>query len=71
MQHPPKRWASKATTPAHKGELTDYVREHYGAAGFTRRGTIRKSALKELARHSDPHVRGMAAFALNINEGKR
>lgn len=78
IRHPnrtPDKWMADATNPRHRGKLTDLVRERYGAAGFTtspRTGNkiIAERVLRELSHDPDPHVRGMADFALNARKAR-
>lgn len=68
MKHADKRtekWIRDAVNPAHRGDLRRYIRAHYGAAGFTSRGTIRLMVLRKLSR-GDGHVAHMADFALAV-----
>jgi hypothetical protein len=67
-----EKWAQEAFNPEHRGELRAYVKREYGKEGFVGsdedHGTIKKEVLHELQHSENPHVRGMAQGALNINE---
>jgi len=65
------KWIAGAHDRAHRGLLRDLVAERYGPDGFMRsRRTghviIRPRVLRVLRSDPDPHVRGMASFALNV-----
>lgn len=63
-----EKWIQKAKLK--KGALRNYVKSRYGKKGFTEKGTIKVSVLRELA--SDPDVqektRRRARLALKLRE---
>jgi hypothetical protein len=63
-------WPAKAFNPDTAGDLTALVRRKYGAAGFTERGTIKESILRDLIR-MDGHPGKMANLALNARGFRR
>jgi len=65
------KWAH--ANPEHRGHLKAFVQSKYGALGFTKSGTIKRSVLKELVHEGNAikPYNHMAQFALNINKSKR
>jgi len=63
-----KRWIQKAIE--HPGALTEYVKRRFGRRGFTRKGTIKVSILRKLARDKkvSPTTRRRARLALTLRK---
>ena len=60
-----RNWIQKAIK--HPGALRKYVKRYYGSEGFTRRGTIKVSVLRELAERNDTIGR-RARLALTLRK---
>ena len=58
-------WIQRAIK--HPGSLIRYVKRYYGSSGFTRRGTIKVSVLRELAERNDTIGR-RARLALTLRK---
>ena len=59
------RWIQKAIK--HPGSLRKYVKRMYGSSGFTKRGTIKVSVLRELSERNDTIGR-RARLALTLRK---
>jgi len=60
-----RKWIQKAIK--RPGSLRAYVKREYGAKGFTKRGTIKVSVLRELAKKKGKTGR-RARLALTLRE---
>jgi len=66
--HMPRKWIGKAIRKP--GALRSYVKRKYGAKGFTKRGTIKVSILRDLA--NEPGKTGQRArLALRLRGYKK
>ena len=63
-----RRWIQHAVKK--KDALREYVRKHYGKAGFTERGTIKVEVLRELAERKGK-VGQRARLALTLRKLRR
>jgi len=63
-----KKWIQRAVK--RKDALREYVRSHYGKAGFTERGTIKVDVLRELSRKKGK-IGQRARLALTLRKLRR
>ncbi len=62
-----KNWIQRAIK--HPGALRRYVKRVYGEEGFTKKGTIKVSILRELAKNAkNPTIRRRALLALTLRK---
>jgi len=59
-----KRWIQTAIKKPNA--LRNYVRRRYGRRGFTKRGSIKVSVLKKLAKSENKTIRARARLALTL-----